>query len=420
MNSWIRALWIIVFGCLGCGAEASDEPEPIKLGLISAFTGRDESLGQAELEAVKLAIDQVTSAGGLLGGRPIELYTGDDHYDAEAARTEAKRLIEKEKVVAFVGPVGSSVNMAALEISVPARVPNISCCATSDSLDTAYGQSERERYFFRLLPPDRFQVPALARAARECHACKSLAIFHRNDSYGNEFAKALAALYVQDGEKIAYKVAYDPDQANYYEEVEAAAATDADCVVLVAYSKDGAHVRRDWKARASRDVPWLGAEGILEAAFVDMLADGALAEGFLVTSPVFEPDSLESTAFKTYYEASTGHPPQVHNAQIYDAAALLLLAIAQAGSTEGPAIRDALFVVSGPSSGDLTTGPGRLSDALAAIANGRGVNYQGASGPVDLGDFGNVAPEYDAYRFRQEGGYERIGRIQEGQPFPCE
>jgi neutral amino acid transport system substrate-binding protein len=424
MDSAKRAWLALVLGSLGCGDEAGggagDEPEPIKIALLTAFTGRDESQGQSELKAVQLAIEQVTSAGGLLGGRPIELVTGDDRYEDAAARAETRRLIEDEEVVAIIGPVGSSVTMASLALSVPAKVPSISCCATNNDLDTAYGQTARDRYFFRLLPPDRFQVPTVARAARECHACKRLAVFHRDDSYGNPFAAALGAAYDEEGESVAIDVAYDPNQANYVDEVRAAAATDADCVVLVSYSRDGAHVRRDWAAHAGREVKWLGAEGILADAFVMLLADETLAQGILVTSPVFEPSTPESTAFKTYYRASTGSSPQAYNAQIYDSAALLMLAIARARSLEGPAIRDALFDVSTHQQGDATVGPGRLSDALAALSDGRGINYQGASGPVDFGDYGNIAPEYDTYRFKPKGGFERIGRVQDGRPFPCE
>jgi ABC-type branched-subunit amino acid transport system substrate-binding protein len=202
--------------------------------------------------------------------------------------------------------------------------------------------------------------------------------------------------------------------------VQAAADSGADCVLLVSYSRDGAHVRRDWETHAGRDVKWLGAEGILADAFVMLLADPALAQGILVTSPVFEPSTPESTTFKTYYRASTGSAPQAYNAQIYDSAALLMLAIAQAGSLDGTAIRNALFAVSSQQPGDATVGPGRLSDALAALGEGRGINYQGASGAVDFGDFGNISPEYDTYRFKPEGGFERIGRVQDGKAFPCE
>jgi ABC-type branched-subunit amino acid transport system substrate-binding protein len=419
MNTCRCALVLVALAFVGCGDEAPDVPDPVKIGLITAFTGRDESQGQAEEAAVRLAIQQVMSAGGLMG-RDIELVKGDDHYDPDAAKSETKRLIEKENVAAIIGPVGSAVTLASLEVSVPAKVPSISCCATNDDLDTAFGQKARDRYFFRLLPPDRFQVPVLARAARECHMCKSLAVFHRNDSYGNPFAATLAKTYNGDGEKVAYEVAYDPNQDDYFDEVEAAAATDADCVVLIGYSRDAAHIRRDWDSNAGRDVKWLGSEGILAEAFVMMLAKPALAEGIIVTSPVFEPVTPESDAFKTYYQASTGNMPQAYNAQIYDSAALLLLAIASAGSVDGTKIRDALFEVSTAQAGDVTSGPGLLSDALAALAKGRGVNYQGASGPVDFGDFGNIAPEYDTYRFKAEGGYERIGRVRSGHPFPCE
>jgi branched-chain amino acid transport system substrate-binding protein len=298
-------------------------------------------------------------------------------------------------------------------------VPSISCCATNDALDTIYGQKAKDRYFFRLLPPDRHQVPVLARTAEECLGCRSLAVFHRNDDYGNPFAKLLRKLFVEGGGKIAHDVAYDPSAPSYRTDIEAAAKTDADCGVLIGFSADATHVRREWELYGKRKIGWVGSEGILADAFVMMLGNPALAEGLLVTTPVFDPPTPESSSFETFYRATSGRLPSAYNAQMYDSTALMLLAIAQAGSLEGAAVRDALFEVSRADPDDVLAKPGRLSDALVDLAEGRGINYQGASGAVDFGDYGNVAPQYDIYTYTPEGPYVRVGRVEEDESMPC-
>ena len=407
----------------GCNDAPPPEPEPIKLGLLSSFTGRDEATSQAEVAAMKLAIDEINAAGGLFDGRKVVMVTGNDEAKPERGASEARRLIEEERVAAFVGPIASVVASAVLEVSVPAKVPNISCCATSDVLNSASGQRERERYFFRTIPPDSFQAPVLARAAVECHACTKLALFHRDDIYGNPFAESLVREFTKDGtRKVVFKRAYDPDAASYRSDIVEAADTDADCVAMIAFIRDGSRLRREWDMYAGRSVHWLASEGILGNNFVSMLARPEQANGLVITGPVYEPDTPENQIFRVTYESNFDRPPDAWNAQVYDSAALLLLAIARAGSLEGPAIRDALFDVSAPgpdTEGERVVRPGGLGDGLAAIAKGLDVNYQGASGPVDFEDFGNVRSDYELYRFDEQQLPDSVGVVQPDRPLPC-
>jgi ABC-type branched-subunit amino acid transport system substrate-binding protein len=390
---------------------------------LSSFTGRDEASSQAEKSAMELAVGEVNAAGGLLGGRRVEIVTGNDETKAERGLSEAKRLIEVEHVAGIVGPVASEIAQAVLSVSVPAKVPTISCCATSDVLNTTQNQTARERYFFRTIPTDSFQAPVLARAARECKACTKLALFHRDDIYGNPFAKTLASEFLdQGGGSIAYQTAYPPDGASYRSFIEAAAGSDADCAVMIAFIKDGSRLRREWDMYAGRPIRWLASEGVIGNNFVSMLAKPEQADGLVMTGPVYEPKTPENDTFRVTYEANFDRPPDAWNAQVYDSAALLMLAIAQAGSLDGQAIRDALFQVSGPGKDraeEVVVRPGMLGDGLAAIARGKDVNYEGASGSVDFEDFGNVRSSYELYRFGKDGLPDTLGVIQADKPLPC-
>jgi hypothetical protein len=141
-----------------------------------------------------------------------------------------------------------------------------------------------------------------------------------------------------------------------------------------------------------------------------------------MTGPVYEPETPENRSFRVIYEANFDRPPDAWNAQVYDSAALLMLAIAEAGSLDGRAIRDALFKVSNPGENpteDVVVRPGMLGDGLAAIARGQHVNYEGASGHVNFEDFGNVRSDYELYRFGTDGLPDSLGVIQADKPLPC-
>jgi ABC-type branched-subunit amino acid transport system substrate-binding protein len=191
-------------------------------------------------------------------------------------------------------------------------------------------------------------------------------------------------------------------------------------VALISYSQDAAAIRNTWATLSGRDVGWLASEGIF-GDFVQRLGDKKLAQGMVITAPVFDPDGPENDAFNVAYMANYDMPPLAYSAQEYDAAALLMLAIAKAGSLEGSKIRDALFDVSapGPQKNEVTVTPGALGDGLVAIAQGMGVNYEGASGPVDFEDFGNVRSDYELYRWADDGSPERLGLVHAKQKMPC-
>src|SRR5689334_20407308 len=74
--------------------------EPIKIGVILPLTGPAAAIGQEDLKGIQLAVGE---AGGAIAGRPIELVIADDQNTPNVGLTEARRLVENEKVAAVVG-----------------------------------------------------------------------------------------------------------------------------------------------------------------------------------------------------------------------------------------------------------------------------------------------------------------------------
>ena len=113
-----------------------------------------------------------------------------------------------------------------------------------------------------------------------------------------------------------------------------------------------------------------------------------------------DPARLNRDRFRAFY----GEDPIPFSSNQYDAVALLALAIARAGSTDGVAIRDALLEVSGPPSdtGGLVE-PGALAAGLADVRRGTDVDYQGASGNVNFDALGNVVTAYEIWRYDAPG-----------------
>jgi len=135
----------------------------------------------------------------------------------------------------------------------------------------------------------------------------------------------------------------------------------------------------------------------------DLTADPGpeVMSGIRGTAPGAPDDDQASKAFGTLYESS---PPndverQVFDAQNFDAVVLCYLAAVSAGSTEGADMAEVVRDISAPG-GDQFTWE-QLPEAIDALAAGDDIDYQGASGPIDMNEDGDAtAGVYDIYEFK--------------------
>lgn len=372
--------------------------EPIRIGVIVSLSGGLGSVGPHLANSARLAAREVNSVGGLLGGREIDLVVVDDRTDPAFARMEAQRLVDQEGVVAIVGSLASSASLQVQEVTAAAQIPQVSCCSTSPDLTSA--QPETDRFLFRTVPADDLQAVVVARQA-DAIGCMRLAILHLDDSYGNPFGMAIETNFEGLGGTVVARVPFPAERPTYSTEVAMIADAMPDCVGLVAFPAEGGAILRDWNGLASApDVTWIGTDGIKDSGFPMAAGSAALVDGVTGTAPIVEPVTPAFNAYAALYEATYTEPVGIFGGSQYDAMALVLLAIEQAGTTDGVAIRDALFDVSAPDqAGDRFFGPGQLGLALQRIRDGLGVNYEGAGGPVDFDGFGNVVSDYEIWRF---------------------
>ena len=84
-------------------ASSAGAAEPIKLGHVAALSGGSAQSGESITRGLTIAIEEINAAGGLLGGRPIELVQRDDESKPPRGLIAARELIFKEKVAAFFG-----------------------------------------------------------------------------------------------------------------------------------------------------------------------------------------------------------------------------------------------------------------------------------------------------------------------------
>lgn len=389
----------------GCGdINVGERGDPIRIGVIVSLSGGLESVGPHLEDSATLAVREINAAGGLLGGRRVEVIVKDDRTDPARAAVVAQELVD-EGAVAVVGSLASSASLEVQSILATAQIPQVSCCSTSEELTNI--QPETDRYFFRTVPSDLLQAVVLSQYAEEDLACERLAILHLNDSYGNPFGDGIESRFGAGSGTVVAKVAFAEGQASYTEEVSMIAGAMPDCIALVAFATDGGSILRDWNALPSPPaVTWIGTDGIKTDGFPEAAGDNTIVDGVQGTAPITEPPaSAAFNAFASAFEATFSEPPGIFGGNQYDATASLLLAIEAANTTEGSAVRDALYLVTNPQPEapveDVIT-PGSLATGLQTLRSNSAVNYEGATGPVDIDTFGNVVSDYEIWGYRAD------------------
>lgn len=112
----------------GCGGDQSTVQEPIKIGAIFSVTGAAARLGGPEKNAAEMVRDSINENGGI-NGRPIQLIIEDDQGVEENTVNAMQKLINRDNVVAIIGPTRSGNGMAAAPIAEEYGVPLVSCAA---------------------------------------------------------------------------------------------------------------------------------------------------------------------------------------------------------------------------------------------------------------------------------------------------
>jgi len=124
------------------GASLSQaQAQPVKVGLAMDLSG-PFAVGGAESKAgFAVAIKQLD---GKLGGVPVEFVEADTAGNPELARQVVERMLLRDKIDLFTGPVGSSVALAVGPPLFAAKVPYLS----SNTGPSDYSGAKCNPYFF--------------------------------------------------------------------------------------------------------------------------------------------------------------------------------------------------------------------------------------------------------------------------------
>lgn len=367
--------------------------EGVKIGALMPMTGGLQAYGESSINGVRLAVEEANAAGGVLGGE-VEIVLGDTQTRAQPAVDAARRLINVEGVSGIIGAL-SSGNSAPVATSVTSVLgtPQISSASTAPSLSVI----EDNGYFFRTVPSDAFQGVALAEVVKEQGLTRVASLYINND-YGQGLNDSFKAAFEERGGTVTGDLPFEANQASYRGEIQRLAGGDAEALLLIAYPDDGGILILRQSLEEGLFDRFVFTDGMKAERVVEQIG-GQFLDGAFGTAPRSE-ESDASLRFREAYEARFGElPPRPFIDSAYDATMIMLLAIEKAGTRDGAAIRDAIREIANPP-GEVIL-PGDFANAKELIAAGTDINYEGAAGPHDFDERGDVSGSFEHWKIEE-------------------
>jgi branched-chain amino acid transport system substrate-binding protein len=139
----------VLAGILPGGASA--QQPTIKVGAVLAVTGGASFLGDPAAKTLKLYVEQINKAGGVVG-RQLELKLYDSAGDPRQAVTFTRRLIEDDKVDFIIGASTTGETMAMLDLVEEAKLPLVSLAGANPIVEPV------KRWVFKTPHSDRMAV----------------------------------------------------------------------------------------------------------------------------------------------------------------------------------------------------------------------------------------------------------------------
>ncbi|KQX35779.1 amino acid ABC transporter substrate-binding protein [Devosia sp. Root436] len=364
---------------LAVAAPAIAQDTGATIGFIGGFTGPIESLTPPIFAGAELVVKQVNEQGGILGGE-LTMISADSACDATGGATAADKIINTDNAVAVVGGLCTGETIGAFNGSgLSGNVVFVSPASSAPALTTL----EDNDLVYRTTPSDALQGVKLAELLL-AKGVKDIAITYVNNDYGKGFADALSAAYTAGGGTVAANVAHEEGKADYRAELGNLVASQN--LVILAYANASGNTILRQAVESGNFTLYVGGDGMVGDDLLSGI-DAAAVEGLIATR-AGAPEGIATTTYNDLATAAGIEANATYAPQAYDAAFLLALAIEKNGSASRDGLSAALRdVASAPGETIL---PGEWSKAVELIKAGTDINYEGAGGPLDFDEVGDV------------------------------
>jgi ABC-type branched-subunit amino acid transport system substrate-binding protein len=348
---------------------------PIKLGTLTPLTGAGGSYGPSMRRAMEFVVQEVNAAGGVLGRR-VQLVSEDDQTNPEAAVRAARKLIDVDKVVAVMGTWASAVTTAVAPLCWESKT-FLTTVSGSDTIT----QLPHQGYLIRTQPNTNLQIGKLGDFLVSLKV-KRVFVLAAQTPFALPSQKRLQEILPKGGAELVGGVIYDREKTTFRSEIDQALRANPDMVYLNGYTPDCTIVLKElFKAG------YTGAKVAQGYAVNQKLLESVPAEVTDGTYTATPSPAVDSPGYKRLAAFLGSGDLDPYSCQCHDQISLVLLAIARAkGEATGTVVRDTVRKISQGSGVKVDS----AVEGLKLLAQAKEINYEGASGPCDFTDIGDI------------------------------
>ena len=327
--------------CAGVAFSGTASAEqPIKIGAFLSVTGPASFLGDPEAKVIKLYVDRVNKAGGLLG-RKLEAVIYDTGGDAKKAVSFARRLIEEDKVDVLIGGATTGDTMAAVPLATDAGIPMISLGGASVIVHPV------KKWVFKMPQTDRQGIEVIY-ADMKKRNLTTIGMIEGSGAFDQSCRKEAHDAASQMGIKVAIDETYAPSDSDMTPQLTKIKNTPGvQAVMTCGFGAPTVILVRNYKQLGMSNIPFYhnhsgpsqelldGAAGAAEG--IRMPAVAVIVANAL---PDSNPQKAVSLDFIKVYREAYKEPVSIFAALAFDAFNIATGAMKRAGSTDKAKVRD--------------------------------------------------------------------------------
>lgn len=300
---------------------------PLKIGLLAPLSGDVAVFGKTVEQGVLLAVEEWNARGGVLG-RQIEVVSRDSRCNAAAAADAATQIIQTDGVQFIIGEVCSSASIPISDIAEREGVLQISPTSTNPAV-TVDALGNTKSFIFRACFVDPYQGQAMARFALDTLKAQTAAVLlNPENDYVHNLARNFRDTFEAAGNPVLWQ-AYPDGTVDFGPFLSVIQEEHPDVLYLPDYYLTVNFIAAQARARGMT-VILLGGDGWDSADLDRQATEG----GYYTNHYAADDPALVNQAWRQRFEARYATTPDAMATLGYEAATLLLSALAQAGADD--------------------------------------------------------------------------------------
>ncbi len=311
--------------------------ETIKIGCLAPLTGPAAADGLSVQNSLQLALERVNAEGGVLGQK-VELVTYDDRGEAKEAIALARKLIEQDKISAFVAGSYSNPTRAVAPIFQEEKIPLVAAYAVHPDVTKAGNYNFRNGFLGKV------EGQSAAYATVKMLKAKRISLLTSDNDFGRELAEGFKSYITNKAAGAATIVSvqvYPMAEKDFKAYLTKIKQDNSDLILASGYYFQSGPIVKQAREMGIKSTI-VGEEGADSPKFVE-IAGAQAAEGFVIVTNLNRDDKRpEVQKFLSTYEQRFKIQPDMVGASAYDAFMIIVDSIKRAKSAKGPDIRNAI------------------------------------------------------------------------------